>query len=82
MVSYESLPCAMLYFTGSGDFNKNMRTLALKQNISINEYGVYTVDKQKNKLEKHNIKTEEDIFKLLGIHYVEPWDRLPNYKFG
>ena len=38
MVSYESLPCAMLYFTGSGDFNKNMRTHALKQNISINEY--------------------------------------------
>ena len=30
-IKYESLPAAQLYFTGSGEFNKNMRTFALKK---------------------------------------------------
>ena len=36
----------MLYFTGLGDFNKIMRTEALKKGYTINEYGIYKLKKQ------------------------------------
>lgn len=81
MVDFDSLPCAMLYFTGSGDFNKNMRTFALKKNISLNEYGVYSIDRNKNKIGSHPMKSEKDIFEFLGLDYIEPCDRVPTFKF-
>ena len=36
-----SMVAALLYFTGSGEFNKNMRIFALKKGYTINEYGIY-----------------------------------------
>lgn len=71
------LGSAMLYFTGCGDFNKNMRTFALKKGYTINEYGIYYLDTKK-KIETHG---EEDIFHTLGLEYVEPSDRKADYKF-
>jgi DNA polymerase beta len=76
-VPKDVLGSAMLYFTGSGDFNKNMRTFALKKGYTINEYGIYYLDTKK----KINTKTEEDIFWTLGSEYVEPWDRKSDYIF-
>ena len=38
LVPYESMPCALLYFTGSGEFNREMRTKALAMGYSLNEY--------------------------------------------
>ena len=65
----------MLYFTGSGNFNKVMRADALKKGYTINEYGIY---KLKGKTEKELIKTEteEDIFKIIDMEYLEPKDRI------
>lgn len=71
------LGSAMLYFTGSGDFNKNMRTFALKKGYTINEYGIYYLDTKK----KIHTKTEEDIFGILGLEYVEPQNRKSDYIF-
>ena len=34
----EHYPFALLYFTGSGEFNSQMRAIALKQGYSMNEY--------------------------------------------
>lgn len=80
-IESESLPAAMLYFTGSGEFNKNMRTFALKKGYTINEYGIYKLKPDKTKGEKLNVETEQDIFKVLGLDYVEPQDRLSTVKF-
>ena len=76
-----SVGAAKLYFTGSGDFNKNMRTYALKNGYTINEYGIYKLKADKSKGLKMKTRTEKDIFDVLKIEYVEPQNRLPNYKF-
>jgi DNA polymerase beta len=81
-ISRDSLPTAMLYFTGSGDFNKNMRLFALRKGYTINEYGVYKLLANKEKGEQMPIFSEADIFKLLGMDYIEPKDRLSIVKFS
>lgn len=80
-VPTEHIASALLYFTGSGDFNKAMRTYALKKKFTINEYGIYTLDAKGNKKLRIKTKSESDIFRILGLDYVEPQDRLPTYKF-
>ncbi len=77
-IAYESKGAAMLYFTGSGNFNKVMRADALKKGYTINEYGIYKLNKLKGKTEKELIKTEteEDIFKIIDMEYLEPKDRI------
>ena len=84
-IPLESIAPALLYFTGSGEFNVNMRTYALKQNYTINEYGIYKIAKSKAtgvvKTLKLNAITEKEIFDVLNLEYLEPTDRLPTYKF-
>ena len=67
-------PFGLLYFTGSGQFNVEMRNHALSLGYSLSEYGL----KKEKKFVDNNGKpfeTEQDIFKFLGIKYVEPKDR-------
>jgi DNA polymerase/3'-5' exonuclease PolX len=66
-------PFAILYFTGSADFNPKMRQRALDLGYSLNEYSL-TDCKTKVDLDKE-FTNETDIFKFLGMDYVEPWDR-------
>jgi len=68
-VPYESYPTALLYFTGSGNLNKLMRQVAKDQDYKLNEYGLF---KGKRRIE---IKTEEEVFKILGMDYLPPEDR-------
>ena len=68
-VEYESFYSALLYFTGSGDFNRNMRNIAKKQGYKLSEYGLM----KNNIIEK--ISSEEDIFNILGMKYVKPNER-------
>jgi len=81
-IPINSLGAAKLYFTGSGDFNKNMRSYANSLGYTINEYGIYKLKADKSKGLKIKTRTEEDIFKVLKIDYVEPKNRLPSYKFS
>ena len=80
LISKDSLAPAMLYFTGSGDFNKNMRTYALKKGYTINEYSIFKINKSKKKFEI-SVDSEEDIFKILDIPYYHPKDRLASVHF-
>ena len=64
-------PFALLYFTGSKEFNVKMRNHALVQDYLLNEHGLSKVGK-KEKLVLPQIKTEEDVFKFLGMEYVPP----------
>jgi DNA polymerase/3'-5' exonuclease PolX len=78
-VDKERLAFAMLYFTGSGDFNVKMRSFALKKGFTINEY---SIKNKKTNEEVSGINTERDIFKFLGLDYVPPEKRLPEYTFS
>jgi DNA polymerase beta len=80
-IKYSSLPAALLYFTGSGEFNKNMRTFALKKGYTINEYGIFKLNADKTKGDMVSVYTEADIFKTLGLEYIEPQNRLSTVKF-
>jgi len=79
LIPSESFPAALLYFTGSGQFNRDMRTYALKKGFTLNEYGLFKVKtikgKQIEKGRKISVKSERGIFQVLGMTYVEPEDR-------
>ena len=79
IIPKESIGCALLYFTGSGEFNVNMRSYALKKGYTINEY--HLKKKKGNKYLIINVENEEDIFRYLGLEYIEPKHRLPTVKF-
>lgn len=66
-IPLESYYSAILYFTGSKDFNKNMRLNAIAHDYTLNEYGLFD---EKNKMFKVN--SEKEIFDLLGMEYLTP----------
>jgi DNA polymerase/3'-5' exonuclease PolX len=66
---YESYYASLLHLTGSGNFNRKMRGLAIDLGYKLNEYGLF----KGNKMIK--IVSEKDIFDKLGMDFVEPKDR-------
>lgn len=75
-VPYNSYPAALLYFTGSGDFNQKMRKRAQRNDYLLNEYGIYKiVNKKTKKLKEIPTKTERDIFDILDMTYLDPENR-------
>lgn len=70
----EEYPFAILYFTGSGDFNVRMREDALKQGYTMNEYGIKHTDTGV-KVDKVFLE-EREIFDFLGYQYLNPEDRI------
>lgn len=72
-----SLPAAMLYFTGPYELNQHMRRIAKSKGMLLNEHGLYKLKKVKGHEIKVEvpIKTEADIFKALGMDYLEPSER-------
>ncbi|MDD5545427.1 MAG: helix-hairpin-helix domain-containing protein, partial [Candidatus Pacebacteria bacterium] len=57
---------ALQYFTGSKEHNIITRKLALEKGLKLNEYGVF---KGKKRVAG---KTEEEIYKIIGLPYIEP----------
>ena len=70
----EEYPFAILYFTGSGDFNQRMRADALKLGYTMNEYSLKHTD-TKTKVD-HKFHEERDIFKFLKYDYLDPEKRI------
>jgi len=70
---YESYYPALLYFTGSGEFNQKMRQIAKDMEYQLNEYGLYSIADGKKK--RIPVKSEKDIFEKLGMEYLAPKDR-------
>ena len=66
VVDLECFGAALLYFTGSKNHNVRIRTIAVRKNLKINEYGIF---KGKKLLAS---KTEEVLYKKIGMQYVEP----------
>src|SRR5579871_2920109 len=64
----DSFGAAMQYFTGSKNHNVQLRQRALKQGYTLNEYGLARVEDNKRVAGK----TEEEIYKKLGLKYIPP----------
>jgi len=66
VVPARSFGAALNYFTGSKDHNVALRDIALKKGWKLNEYGLF------NGTGQIAGKTEEDVYKKLGLRYIEP----------
>ena len=74
MIPYNSLPTAMLYFTGPYELNTIMRNAAKKRKMLLNEYGLYKVDENGARTAL-KVTSEADVFKYLGMTYLTPKER-------
>jgi len=66
VVGAQSFGAALQYFTGSRAHNIEIRTLAVKQGLKINEYGVFRGD------ERLAGMTEEEVYASIGLPYIVP----------
>ncbi|GAB3405318.1 DNA polymerase/3'-5' exonuclease PolX [Massilia agilis] len=65
-VEPESFGAALHYFTGSKAHNIEIRTLALKRDLKINEYGVFAGEA------RIAGDTEESVFASVGLPFIAP----------
>jgi len=71
LIPVESYWTAIMYFTGSAQFNEDIRKMAKARGYKLNEYELVNVKTGNKEL----ILSEQDIFDKLDIKYVEPRDR-------
>lgn len=70
-IPQESYYTAVLYFTGSGEFNRRMRSVALSMGYTLNEYRLLD-DKGK----PMKVNSEMDVFNYLNMEYLQPSERI------
>jgi len=71
---------ALVYFTGSDQFNRSIRMIALNNNLSLSDHGLSRVEKSekgKQTMIRENIPcyTEYEVFDVIGIKYKSPEER-------
>ncbi len=66
VVPQSSFGAALHYFTGSKAHNIAIRKLAVKRQLKINEYGVFSGEK------RIAGRTEEEVFAQVGLPFIEP----------
>ena len=71
IVPAKSWGAALLYFTGSKQFNISLRKKAIKLGFKLSEYGLF------NRKSGAFVagKTEKEVFSKLGVDYVAPTER-------
>lgn len=69
------------HFTGSKHHNIKLRTLALKNDYSVSDYGITPLKNPKSKIQdpnfnvqtnRYEFKTEEEFYKFLGMQWISP----------
>jgi DNA polymerase/3'-5' exonuclease PolX len=74
MTPDEEYAYALLYFTGSDRFNVAFRQYTLDRGYSLNEH---TLTKVRDGVkEVPYMESEKDIFKFIGLRYIEPSKRI------
>ncbi len=66
LVPEDSFGACLLYFTGSKEHNIELRKMAQDRGLKINEYGVFRGEKRVAG------RTEQEVYKTLGLPYIEP----------
>ena len=59
---------ALLYFTGNKEHNIVLRKIAIEKGLKLSEYGLF--DKKTERLVAG--RTEEEVYRKLGLDYIEP----------
>jgi DNA polymerase (family 10) len=72
LVALEEYGAALLYFTGSKEYNVRLRLLARNLGCKLNEYGLFDLASGK----KRAGDTEESLFSALGLPFVPPEKRV------
>jgi len=76
VVEKKSFGAAWHYFTGSKDHNVEIRTIAQKANMKINEYGIFELVRKNGKgpvSEKFIVgDSEENFYRAVGLSYIPP----------
>lgn len=83
-VPWESRGAALLYYTGDDIFNRAMRFKANKMGYSLNQRGLFSGvvrDPQDFRIKSNEgtlvaSETEEEIFRILGVPWQEPHERV------
>jgi DNA polymerase (family 10) len=65
-----SYGAALNYFTGSKAHNIALREIAIKKGMKLNEYGLFKVSGKKETFVAG--RTEEELYRALGLQYIEP----------
>ncbi len=74
LATREEYPFAVLYGTGSKSFNIEMRTIAKRKGMLLNQRGLFVKCAEGKCPVKCN--NEKEIFDKLGMLFVSPEDRL------
>ncbi len=73
VVAPEEYPSALNYFTGSKEHNIALRSRALARGWTLNEYRLGPDEKAKSTPDPiPPIQTEADLYRALGLDYIEP----------
>ncbi len=72
VVKADEWGAALQYFTGSKEHNVHLRTIAREKGLTINEYGVFKIKDNNEKGEKVAGKSEEEVYKAIGLQFVPP----------
>lgn len=72
LVEFEEYGAALLYFTGSKEYNVRLRLLARNLGFKLNEYGLFELTTGN----KRAGATEESLFAALGLPFVPPEKRV------
>ncbi|KAF6023413.1 POLB [Bugula neritina] len=75
LIPHDQFYCALLYFTGSDAFNRQMRGHALDKGFTLNEYRLCPMGSQGDPGEALPVSCEEDIFDYIDFPYKKPQDR-------
>ena len=75
LIPLETWPFALLYFTGSGYFNRSMRLWARRHRYQLSDKGLFPKYTEDLVGPCVPCKTEKDIFDALGLDYKEPHER-------
>lgn len=65
---HESFGAAMQYFTGSKEHNVVLRTNAIRQGLTLNEYGLFQLENN----ERVAGESEEELYERLGYQWIPP----------
>ncbi|MFP6881722.1 MAG: DNA polymerase/3'-5' exonuclease PolX [Roseibacillus sp.] len=71
-ISNAEWPFALMYFTGSKDHNVELRSRALKRDLTLNEYHLAPIEGSGRENPTPNITEESEIYAELGLQYIEP----------
>jgi len=77
VIPEESYGSALQYFTGNKDHNIITRKIAIEKGLKLSEYGLFRGNPPSHKASEGRgkmiaSKTEEDVYKAIGLPYIEP----------